>query len=526
MQTVTFAGENFNIPTVRGDSPWTGLSDLAVDLAGKAISTAGGSYTLTGADINFGATYGLISTYYKSRSSNVASAGQIRLANTDTLKFRNGANDADLSVSISANRLAFEGSKLIIAGAAEIVNADISAAAAIAYSKLNLSGSIVNADINAAAAIAYSKLSLTGSIVNADIGGAAAIAYSKLAALTASRALVSDGSGVVSVSAVTSTELGYVAGVTSAIQTQLDTKIAGTNQPVNILINGGMEFWQRNTTFSSPSSGTYTADRWQVLKSGGGTPTFTVSKETSTVDQGGASLKLHITALSTMTTCYLAQSVENFSSYKGKTVTVSMRVNTDSTAVQVSINDGVTTTVSSSSSGGGSFETLTVTKTLSASATAFTIGVGFVTNNSVTSTTYIDNVMCVLGSTAVTFVPMDYQMELARCQRYYQKSYLPDTVPGTASVAGISMNGQTIGASTTAAGMLMFKVPMRIAPSVTLYAQDGTSGSWAWRSAAGATTNRASTVDLAQINGFVVTQGVNTTDQFGNNNHFTADAEM
>jgi hypothetical protein len=44
--------------------------------------------------------------------------------------------------------------------------------------------------------------------------------------LTASRALASDGSGKVAVSAVTSTELGYLDGVTSAIQTQLDAKQA------------------------------------------------------------------------------------------------------------------------------------------------------------------------------------------------------------------------------------------------------------------------------------------------------------
>ena len=42
-------------------------------------------------------------------------------------------------------------------------------------------GAIVNADINASAAIAYSKLALTGSIVNADISASAAIANSKLA---------------------------------------------------------------------------------------------------------------------------------------------------------------------------------------------------------------------------------------------------------------------------------------------------------------------------------------------------------
>jgi len=60
-------------------------------------------------------------------------------------------------------------------------------------------------------------------IVNADIKSSAAIAFSKMADLTASRALVSDGNGDVSVSAVTSTEIGYLDGVTSSIQTQLDS---------------------------------------------------------------------------------------------------------------------------------------------------------------------------------------------------------------------------------------------------------------------------------------------------------------
>tara|TARA_R100001460_G_scaffold35913_5_gene69032 strand:- start:1043 stop:2374 length:1332 start_codon:yes stop_codon:yes gene_type:complete len=61
-------------------------------------------------------------------------------------------------------------------------------------------------------------------IVNADIKSSAAIAFSKMADLTTGRALVSDGSGDVSVSAVTSTEIGHLDGVSSNIQTQLDAK--------------------------------------------------------------------------------------------------------------------------------------------------------------------------------------------------------------------------------------------------------------------------------------------------------------
>ena len=61
-------------------------------------------------------------------------------------------------------------------------------------------------------------------VVNASVASGAAIAFSKMENLTASRALVSDGSGDVSAATTTSTEIGYVNGVTSAIQTQLDAK--------------------------------------------------------------------------------------------------------------------------------------------------------------------------------------------------------------------------------------------------------------------------------------------------------------
>ena len=63
--------------------------------------------------------------------------------------------------------------------------------------------------------------------------------------LTASRALVSSGSGKVAVSAVTSTELGYLDGVTSAIQTQLDAKLA----------SAGANNFTDNVTITSTSAG-------------------------------------------------------------------------------------------------------------------------------------------------------------------------------------------------------------------------------------------------------------------------------
>src|SRR4051812_13683350 len=54
-------------------------------------------------------------------------------------------------------------------------------------------------------------------VKNTNIKAAAAIALDKLAATTASRALVSDGSGFVSPATTTATEIGYVNGVTSSL---------------------------------------------------------------------------------------------------------------------------------------------------------------------------------------------------------------------------------------------------------------------------------------------------------------------
>jgi hypothetical protein len=77
-------------------------------------------------------------------------------------------------------------------------------------STMILDGTIVNADINTSAQIAYGKTNLTNSIVDADINASAAIAWTKIAPSAT----------------VSTTELGYLDGVTSAVQTQLDSKLA------------------------------------------------------------------------------------------------------------------------------------------------------------------------------------------------------------------------------------------------------------------------------------------------------------
>lgn len=67
-------------------------------------------------------------------------------------------------------------------------------------------------------------------------------AHVEAAAITAARALISDANGIPTHSAVTSTELGYSSGVTSAIQTQLNGKAATAlnNLTVSSLASGSL----------------------------------------------------------------------------------------------------------------------------------------------------------------------------------------------------------------------------------------------------------------------------------------------
>ncbi|WP_415062166.1 tail fiber domain-containing protein [Bdellovibrio sp.] len=66
------------------------------------------------------------------------------------------------------------------------------------------------------------------------------------AAITASKALISNASGLPVASTVTETELGYLSGVSSSVQTQLDSKTSSSG-------------WSNNSVITSDSSGVLTA---------------------------------------------------------------------------------------------------------------------------------------------------------------------------------------------------------------------------------------------------------------------------
>lgn len=263
-----------------GDQTWgDNATNWASAVTSGMLQKAGGLFTLT-AETDFGPSFGLKSLYLKSRTANPASSGQVRLAVTDSIAFRNNANSANLTISIDgSDNLVYNGTKIIISGL--IVNADIASGAAIAYSKLNLTNSIVNADINSAAAVAYSKLNLSNSILNSDINASAAIAYSKLALSNSIVDVDINSAAAISRSKLASGSANHViindgAGVLSS-EAQLATNRGGTN--LASYTTGDLIYASSSSVLSKLGVGS----AGQTLKVSAGLPSWASNTSTSTV---------------------------------------------------------------------------------------------------------------------------------------------------------------------------------------------------------------------------------------------------
>lgn len=186
--------------------------------------------------------------------------------------------------------------------------------------------------------------------------------------LTASRALTSNASGKVAVSSVTDTELGYVSGVTSAIQTQLNNKPSltgsGASGTWGINISGNAATATNGLTTSNYNSyaptltGTGASGTWGINITGNaatvtnGLTTSNYNSYAPTLTGTGASgtWAINISGTATNVTNALGsgQTWQNPSRSAGTTYT-----NSTGKPIQVIVSVGLSSGTSSTASVGG-----------------------------------------------------------------------------------------------------------------------------------------------------------------------------
>lgn len=99
---VTVNNVNFTIPSTNDRGWGAQVTSWIQTVSSSTLQKSGGTFSLT-ADVDFGASYGLKSIYYKSRSADVASAGIFRLGNAELIASRNAAADGNVTFGVTAS---------------------------------------------------------------------------------------------------------------------------------------------------------------------------------------------------------------------------------------------------------------------------------------------------------------------------------------------------------------------------------------------------------------------------------------
>jgi hypothetical protein len=105
-------GVTYPFPAV-GERPWAQkIINWATAVTAGMLQKAGGTFTLT-QDVDFGATFGLKSAYFKSRSANPADTGLIRLSLNDVIAWRNNAGTGNNGMQLDAlDNILWNGSRI------------------------------------------------------------------------------------------------------------------------------------------------------------------------------------------------------------------------------------------------------------------------------------------------------------------------------------------------------------------------------------------------------------------------------
>jgi hypothetical protein len=561
MVNLTIAGVTYPFPQT-GDEEWgDDVTDWAIAVSSKLLQKSGGLFQLT-AEVDFGTTYGVKTAYVKSRTANPATAGLVRMANNEAgMAWRNAANNADLALKVNASDLLeYNGDTVLLAGAALTASRAVvtdgsgslvtSAVTATEVGYLAGVTSAIQTQLNAKAPsasptftgtittpLAASRAVVTGAsselaasaVTATEVGylaGVTSALQTQLNAkapsasptftgtittpLTASRAVVTGASSELAASAVTATEVGYLSGVTSAIQTQLDN-VAVRRQG---LLNTQFAVWQAEGAASGTSAtrtitngnSSYGPDCWYGKNGLGTNGVLTISRTAGANDGAKYGCSLQITTAPTASQangCELYQTLPNLDSIRfyNQTASFSVLVKALGNVNQVGVQFYYKTTEAKVDTSIGSEQTVAVTTGgwATASISAQALGTSMTTSGVVGVRIRITQVssgnaydlnngfiielpMMNRGSTPATYQPAypTQAEELRACQWLYRKSYAQDTPPGTASSGTFSMPC-TLTDGTRVYTLNREFPSMRIAPTIRTWNNAGTLGAVSYR---------------------------------------------
>ena len=283
----------------------------------------------------------------------------------------------------------------------------------------------------------------------------------------------------------------------------------------NAIINGGFDIWQRGTSFTAAS--VYTADRWFA----GSQTTYTRSRQTSGLTGIQYSMRVQRDAGSTNTSggaIYYNLETADSLRFAGQTVTVSFyakagaNYSAASNALGFIVYTGTGTDQRRDQSNAFTGEvqvanpTITLTTswqrfqfTAAIGATATEINLAIYSLNTGTAGANdwyeITGVQLEVGSVATTFKRSNgaggsIQGELAACQRYYYRQYVP--------VVG---NGFGLGmTNATTAALIKTTYPVTMRTSPTALDQTGTATDYKIRVADGSTPDLSTVPTFSNAN--------------------------
>jgi hypothetical protein len=225
-------------------------------------------------------------------------------------------------------------------------------------------------------------------------------------------------------------------------------RYSATPSASNPVLNSAMQVWQRGTTSADSAGSPYTADRWQMFRSGvaGATTTRQVTGDTTNLPSVQYCARVQRNSGNTAVNgIFFAQTVESLNSipFAGKTVTVSFyaraganyssassvlsSVFVSGTGTDQNVASGLTgqaTVVSANNTLTTTWQRFSITGTIAATATQIALYYTYTPVGTAGANDYFEvtGVQIDIGSVALPFrtYAATIQGELAACQRYFQ----------------------------------------------------------------------------------------------------------